>query len=447
VSPLVRDQRCRVDSPAILFVTHNLGGGVEKHINELNEIISDSATVLVLTPTAARNLYYISVRTGSCNHEFYFHRQHDWQKLLEILCRCEISRIHYHHLLGLDERVWSLGKYLNIPYDVTLHDYFLVCPQIHLSKRFHRYCGEAGEEQCISCLESGSPVGNVDIHSWRKQSAEFLLQAERIFAPSKDTAERFLRYFPNINPIITEHPDVLCIDKNRPVVPRTLGSNENLRIVCIGLTSRLKGLELVNACGVLARHHGMPLEFHVLGKPYGRIVREPQSALRVHGFYNDSELKDFLENIQPHIAWFPSLCPETYSYALSGALSAGLPVVCSDLGSFPERVSDREWSWIVPWESSPQDMIEFFIQLRKVNFLTGSPPALYQIDEGIRTYSVFRYDEHYLLPRKRKKSQSSDSNFRLNDSDYKYTRPSLAYRISRLILFLRFLLVSIAHRF
>jgi hypothetical protein len=47
--------------------------------------------------------------------------------------------------------------------------------------------------------------------------------------------------------------------------------------------------------------------------------------------------------------WYPALWPETYSYTLSLALHCGLPVVVPDLGAFPERVTGREYSAVVPW--------------------------------------------------------------------------------------------------
>ena len=45
--------------------------------------------------------------------------------------------------------------------------------------------------------------------------------------------------------------------------------------------------------------------------------------------------------------WFPAPWPETYSYTLSAALTAGLPVVATRIGAFPERLADRPLTWVV----------------------------------------------------------------------------------------------------
>jgi hypothetical protein len=47
--------------------------------------------------------------------------------------------------------------------------------------------------------------------------------------------------------------------------------------------------------------------------------------------------------------------PETFSYTLSEAFAAGLPVVASDVGAFRERALGRPWSWLTPWDTAPGD--------------------------------------------------------------------------------------------
>jgi glycosyltransferase involved in cell wall biosynthesis len=78
---------------------------------------------------------------------------------------------------------------------------------------------------------------------------------------------------------------------------------------------------------------------------------------------------------QPHLLWYPSRCPETYCYSLSAGLNTGLPVVVADIGAFPERVADRPWSWVCPWDWDPLEWIAFFLDVRARHFLPMSPPV------------------------------------------------------------------------
>ena len=47
-----------------------------------------------------------------------------------------------------------------------------------------------------------------------------------------------------------------------------------------------------------------------------------------------------------------------------------------DLGSFPERVAGRQWTWVRPWRTTPAEWVEFFVGIRDRHFLAGSPPDL-----------------------------------------------------------------------
>ena len=95
----------------------------------------------------------------------------------------------------------------------------------------------------------------------------------------------------------------------------------------------------------------------------------------MHGPYLDSDLPGLLAWIKPDLIWFPALWPETYSYTLSAALLAGLPVVAPDIGSFPERLSGRRWSWVMPWDTEAADWLAFFNEARERNFMTATSPA------------------------------------------------------------------------
>lgn len=96
-----------------------------------------------------------------------------------------------------------------------------------------------------------------------------------------------------------------------------------------------------------------------------------------HGEYDDSDLPDLLRWLKPDLVWFPAQWPETYSYTLSAALQAGLPVAVPNIGAFAERAAGRPWSWVYPWDSTSGQWVEyFFMLLRNKHFAIAQPPAL-----------------------------------------------------------------------
>ena len=97
----------------------------------------------------------------------------------------------------------------------------------------------------------------------------------------------------------------------------------------------------------------------------------------MHGAYAEADLPLLLERLQPDLVWFPALWPETYSYTLSAALQAALPIVATNIGAFSERLSLRPWTWLEPWHTSPDEWLTLFLSIRQRYFVDGQipPPA------------------------------------------------------------------------
>jgi hypothetical protein len=83
-----------------------------------------------------------------------------------------------------------------------------------------------------------------------------------------------------------------------------------------------------------------------------------------HGPYEDTNVDALIAAINPHVIWFPAQWHETYCYTLSAALRSGLPIIATDLGSFPERLEGRPLSYIKPWRTSPIEWNDTLLQIR-----------------------------------------------------------------------------------
>jgi hypothetical protein len=57
-------------------------------------------------------------------------------------------------------------------------------------------------------------------------------------------------------------------------------------------------------------------------------------------------------------------------------MRAGLPAVVHDLGAFAERAAGRSWTWVIPWNWDPDELIRFFVDIRVGNSLAGQGPAI-----------------------------------------------------------------------
>jgi glycosyltransferase involved in cell wall biosynthesis len=357
--------------PSVLFVSHVGGGGTERHQRELAEALAGRVNVLLLRPAGGDHTVLEWLRAGE-GFQLAFRLPGEHEALLQALRALGVAHVHFHHSRGHSSRVLELPQSLGVACDFTAHDFFAACPQVTLSDEIGRYCGEFGAEQCGACLKRRPAPGGASIESWRAEHGRLLEQARYVLAPSADAASRLRRYFPSINAVHVPHLDIEMAPA--APAPQPLAGARPLRVVVMGALSQIKGADVFEATAALASQRGSRLEFHLVGYAYRDLRVVPGAHLTVHGEYAEKDLAGLLQALRPDVAWFPALWPETYSYTLSAALSARLPVVAPDLGAFPERLSGRPWTWVCPWYWLSEEWVQFFERLVSMHFDPGLPP-------------------------------------------------------------------------
>ncbi len=95
-----------------------------------------------------------------------------------------VTRLVVNHLIDrpVQMMMWmrELGARLGVPYDVILHDYFMLCPRIDLVTGHGAFCDVAPSEVCVQCVTTyGAEVGDFDPLSWRDDHLAFLAGANR----------------------------------------------------------------------------------------------------------------------------------------------------------------------------------------------------------------------------------------------------------------------------
>jgi O-antigen biosynthesis protein len=271
--------------------------------------------------------------------------------------------------------VLRLRQDLGVPLDISIHDYFFVCRRVTLTDVDGRYCGE-GRGGCGACTE------------WPAQYAPLLDAADRVIAPSLDAANRIRQYFPNAKVVAAAHRSKVPPEARRVQI---LGPETPLTIGVLGAMTTHKGLHRLRECVESGGRRQLPLRFVLVGYVEGGAGKE---AFPETGPYNNDTLPGLLRKNEIDVIWFPAQWPETFSYTLSAAMEAGYPVIAPDLGAFTERLAERAWSWIVPWNLPTDELLEFFVRVRQEHFIPDvSPPG--QRGTGTPAAGDF-YPEGYL---------------------------------------------------
>ena len=344
--------------PIILMVTHGLGGGIRRHIEALVERFADKARFLMLAATERGATLSVPSLLGHPSLTLPRGRTDD---LLAVLRSMTVSRVHFHHVLGVDADLRSIVRRLGVPFDVTVHDYYLICPQINLlPSRDGLYCHEPGIAACNGCIANQSSHGARDIVTWRGQYSWLLHEADRVLCPSLDVIERLGRYGVDGNLILAPHDAVEGGPWRVNIVAPEKGK---LRVAVLGTLAPHKGARTV--ASVAALLDTKAIELHLIGDIDGLFSDPALKRMRVTGRYRDSELPDLIATVKPHLIWFPGVWPETFSYTLSAAIDAAVPIAGIRIGAFPERLVGRPMTWLVDVATSPEAWIQLFDEIRR----------------------------------------------------------------------------------
>lgn|GEM_PF-796042 len=341
--------------PRILFILHGLGGGVERHCLEMEALLSaDGADVWLMVGSGDAGFRLTNRRRS------YDQRFDDLAAVPEQIRRIAPDLLHVHQEIGFGGHLWDWLAELGIPYDVTLHDYSLACPRVTLLDGENRFCGGPRDEQaCDECLSRFGchphlqaifdKVGSVA--GWRRRAAAALNGARRVFVPNSDMTPRLQGRFPDIAIMTRPHPEP---EMTVPALPPPGG--DRVRVAVIGSIGPHKGFAQLLACAKAALRDGLKLTFVVIGEVCDPRALANLPNVELSGAYRHEDLPALLEVARCHLALFLSVWPETFCYALSEALQAGLYPLAYDLGAPAERIRRLGWGEVMALEARPEEI-------------------------------------------------------------------------------------------
>lgn len=358
-----------------LYITHNLGGGIETFLQ--NELAHNKNSIILRNNTTT-NLAKIEFP-----HEEYFFlpsinlKQINLEYLSRLFKTFRISHINIQSTVSYDYNIpyWimNLSELMGINYSLQIHDYYSICPRIKLTSKEY-YCGEPDELSCNHCVKTnGSWIGQVDVGVWRDMYHQLLKSAAQVIAPSHDAINRLTKYFPDISIDYKPHEASISIESASPI---ELQENEPVKVAIIGFIFPEKGSLLVKELSEYCVKNNINLKFIVFGNLVDTRLSfiqpiQGNKCLEILGNYEEENLPSLLNQHKCHISFFPNLWPETYSYTLSHAFRNGLFPIAFDIGAIAERVKETKFGITIPFDE--RNNYEFIVNtiLEQVDKLKG----------------------------------------------------------------------------
>ncbi len=271
--------------------------------------------------------------------------------------------VHVHHWARLTTTLVGCCRLRGVPVALSLHDLFSSCPRYHRVKADLSFCEvPPSPEACRHCAPRWRFQGDAEIDaSVEAFAAELRAEvaaADALLAPTAGHGARVLRWLGLQRSITVLAPasDVNLQPATAPLAARVARRGDPLRVGTFGHLHPLKGVEVL-----LDAHAALPdpalVELHVWGaapdaageaalrqrvvdaRRVGRsgdaVTASP--AVVWHGAYRPAELS----RAAIDAVVLPTLCAESYSFALDEACALNVPVLASDLGALADRATGR----------------------------------------------------------------------------------------------------------
>lgn len=277
---------------------------------------------------------------------------------------------------------------------LSIHDYYLLCPEYNLLKPDLTRCGktraDGQDEICINCLnekrrfrQETKQVSLKDYIIDRFGLSRKIMQiADLIIFPSVFCRDIFVRAFGKTledKTVVLPHGVAVNSLSQRP--PRS----HLLHVGFLGNISDRKGAFIILEAVSKLRDKSS-FSFEVIGeftpelKNYASYL-----GIRIHGKYDHIELPQLLQDVD--VAIIPSICDETFCMTVSECQAMGIPVIASSVGAIKERIIDGKTGFLVP-PNDPNKLVEKLIEI------SSSPYSLESVLNGLKSLKIKSINEN-----------------------------------------------------
>jgi glycosyltransferase involved in cell wall biosynthesis len=244
--------------------------------------------------------------------------------------------VHVGHSMRVHEFI-RVARERNIPYLLTLTDFFLLCPKVILAPNDHSLC--SGPKNGTACRNLCKEFSEDFISNRLKTAQDFLKNSKAIVAPSKFVANIYKQEFNELNIYIVNHGiQYKYIKQNN----RTYASGDKLVFGYAGNLSYHKGIHILLRAFSGIKDDNIKLILYGSGQDsYVSKLKETaknDARISFYEVYSSEQLGDIFCGMDMLVT--PSISYESYLLVLHEALACNVPVIASDLGGMSERIKD-----------------------------------------------------------------------------------------------------------
>ena len=288
----------------------------------------------------------------------------------------------YHHLVRLSLDLPTVSYYRRIPSLFYLHDFYLVCPSYSLLRPDHRICSGGDPVKCAACLFTNrfrrlrslshmAAIFAMPVLSIRQMMIRRLLTTVSSFvSPSRFLIQKLHDHGIFPDPVIVIPNGCEPIDRTKP---SRRPDPARLRFGYLGGIYEKKGIDLlVSAFAGKLGEQLVIRGFRNAAQIQRFRFRHPDCRARLEMF--DPAKASFYEKVD--VVVVPSIWYENQPSVVIEAFSYGKPVICSEIGAFPEMVKHNVSGLLF----KTGDAVDL---KHKIDYLIGNPMEIQRLADGI----------------------------------------------------------------
>ncbi|KKK40079.1 glycosyltransferase [Mesobacillus campisalis] len=286
--------------------------------------------------------------------------------------------VHVSHSMRMGEFL-STAKKLNIPYFITLTDFFFMCPKGIFMTNEGTPC--TGAKQGDACKTFCPEINNEFVKYRYNQAKNYLLSAREVIAPSFFLANMFKDEYPELDIKIINYG----INLNKCQQNETSYTKDHKLTFCYaGSHNYHKGVHVLIKAFLNSKVKDAKLKIYGSGnvESYNALLRKKankNSNIEFCGVYDEKDVGTIFSEVDVLIV--PSIWHENCPFVIYEALACGLPVIASDVGGITEIISHRKNGFTFPRGDSKR-------LARIARKLISNPEILNAIKENLKRGKV-----------------------------------------------------------
>lgn len=312
-----------------LIVTSQLGGGTEQF---LRNYVAEKKDVLILTSYLYGPTNLLTLENLQTKKKTVFHIEElgDLLKSGQIVWVTVNTLVQNYYTFHIMEIIGNSP----VPFRYFVHDYYCICQKYTLFVN-GCFCNweHCETKKCFSEINKLWFPPLVSTENWRNIWGNFLQKAQEIRCFSQSSKDLLLHTYPNlVASSVTVLPHSMSYCSFTPV------SYESGRL-CVGIVGSINSVEK-GSCIVhsfLRYAKNKDFEVFVIGA-YQKICKPRGKNIHYMGTYENTRLQEIVEQTGVNVFFFPSICPETFSFLVSEQMMMDLPIVCFDIGAQAYKV-------------------------------------------------------------------------------------------------------------